>query len=331
MIELRDNVLHVGFPEVHPRATLQLSFPRTLRVPDDNQDYPLPAGLGRFPVHAVDDHAVPAHWREHGGVFLPMHQAEALWISFGRFSNYPMAIKVAAGKINAVTGAGWDNALHDEPQDYLVAPEQPWLDGFHATRDIVRQFVAIPLGQGVTAEEQLTGEATWGGLQIIAYPMRAEEYRRRFEMRVHEEVGDSRNYLALPAFCRKEAQMGLAPGGRIRQEIAQDPYGLDVWDTSVHSRCFVHLLNAEHYREVTGRAPPPTPVTAEAYKKAGIPWFDFYNDGPTLGGSAILAGLDSLAGKLIKQGKVPPDDAPIVVGQTIILAGQRNPVRDGVF
>lgn len=32
---------------------------------------------------------LPDHWRENGGVFLPMAQAEAMWISF--HSTYPFA------------------------------------------------------------------------------------------------------------------------------------------------------------------------------------------------------------------------------------------------
>ena len=47
MIELRDDTLCVSFPEVHEKAHCRIAFQRTLRVPDDNQDYPLPAGLGR--------------------------------------------------------------------------------------------------------------------------------------------------------------------------------------------------------------------------------------------------------------------------------------------
>ena len=41
-----------------------LQFMRTLRVPDDGKTYPLPAGLGRFPVHRVADYAdkVPPEW-----------------------------------------------------------------------------------------------------------------------------------------------------------------------------------------------------------------------------------------------------------------------------
>ena len=97
-----------------------------------------------------------------------------MWVSFD--ADYPMAVKVAAGKINGLTGKRWRNELTKRPQDYLVVPGQPWLDGFCVRKGMVRQFVAMPLGEGYTAEEQLTGAAEHGGLQIIAYPMKAEVY-----------------------------------------------------------------------------------------------------------------------------------------------------------
>ncbi|MFC1662401.1 hypothetical protein ACFL3S_13275 [Gemmatimonadota bacterium] len=84
MIELRDDALRFSFPEVHPKARLRVEFQRTLRIPDDGRNYPLPPGLGRFPLRHVDDHAdrVPNRWMRHGGVLLPMFQSEALWIQF---------------------------------------------------------------------------------------------------------------------------------------------------------------------------------------------------------------------------------------------------------
>ena len=137
MIELKDDELVFDFPEVHEEAVCRIVFQRTLRIPDDNREYPLPPGLGRFPMAHVEDHSarLPASWNERGGVLLPMYQAEALWLNFdcGRGfggGNYPFAVKIAAGKINAVTGDAWSNDLVKEPQDYIVVPDQPWLDGF---------------------------------------------------------------------------------------------------------------------------------------------------------------------------------------------------------
>ncbi|MEP7292304.1 MAG: hypothetical protein ABI835_11000, partial [Chloroflexota bacterium] len=45
-----------------------LNFQRTLRIPDDGKTYPLPPGLGNFPVRKVADYKerVPAEWVEHG-------------------------------------------------------------------------------------------------------------------------------------------------------------------------------------------------------------------------------------------------------------------------
>src|SRR4051812_22978043 len=111
MIELRNDALVFSFPEVHPEARLQIVFERTLRIPDNDKTYPLPPGLGAFPLRHVDDHAarVPESCLAHGGILMPMYQAEALWLWFhGNYlrehrTAYPFAIKVATGKIDAVT------------------------------------------------------------------------------------------------------------------------------------------------------------------------------------------------------------------------------------
>ncbi|NIM97041.1 MAG: hypothetical protein GTO24_02815 [candidate division Zixibacteria bacterium] len=57
MIELKDNALEFSFPDVHADARVVIDFQRTLRIPDDNNNYPLPPGLGRFPLRQVDDFA----------------------------------------------------------------------------------------------------------------------------------------------------------------------------------------------------------------------------------------------------------------------------------
>ena len=84
MIELKRDELLFTFPDVHPRARFGIHCQRTLRIPDDGRTYPLPPGLGRFPMVHVDDHAerVSPEWLQHGGVMLPMYQSEAMWILF---------------------------------------------------------------------------------------------------------------------------------------------------------------------------------------------------------------------------------------------------------
>ena len=123
MIEALQDQLVFSFPEVHPSATLRINFQRTLRIPDDGRDYPLPPGLGQFPLRHVDDFAsrVPPAWIEHGGVMLPMYQSEAMWLHFdgeyleSRDISYPFAVKIATGKINAVSGQGWKGGCNVTP------------------------------------------------------------------------------------------------------------------------------------------------------------------------------------------------------------------------
>jgi hypothetical protein len=83
MIELKGDKLVVQFPEVRQGAILTIDFQRTLRIPDDGQKYPLPPGLGSFPLRHIDDFAeqVPADWLNRGGILLPMWQSEALWLN----------------------------------------------------------------------------------------------------------------------------------------------------------------------------------------------------------------------------------------------------------
>src|SRR5687767_6478411 len=131
---------------------LTVSLQRTLRIPDDGRQYPLPPGLGAFPLRRVEDYAgrVPPRWRERGGVFIPVYQREALWLGFDGAEWKPNAVKVGVGGVNAVSGAPWDETLRQSPRDYIVCPQQPWLDGINAGRGFIRQFVAMPLGAGST-------------------------------------------------------------------------------------------------------------------------------------------------------------------------------------
>ncbi len=308
MVTITNDTLKFAFPELHPKAKCSIDFQRTLRIPDDNREYGLPPGLGSFPLLHVEDFptTTPEAWQQRGGVFLPMYQAEAVWLSFsGGFwgGSYPCAIKIAAGKINAVSGEPWDEELTTDRQDYITIPEQPWLDGFNIGEGLIRQFVAMPLGEGFTAEEQITGKAEFGGIQICVYPMKKEIYEKLFQQKDNPEYSDE-EHICFSMDCVSECSMGLAPGGLMRQEIYEDEYGIDVWDTEAMSRCFVHLANSEQYQAITGHAPPTKPPTAKQYTDAGMPWFDYYSaDSVALQGSKKLAQLDSVAANEIKLGK----------------------------
>ena len=248
-----------------------VSFQRTLRIPEDGQQYPLPPSLGPFNVHRVEDFAdrVPAKWRNQGAFFLPVYQREALWLGFGGEDWKPNAVKVAVGGVNAVSGTVWEEGLHSEQQDYLVCPDQPWLDGINAGANFVRQFVAAPLGAQRTIEAQITGKEETGGIQLTVY----EPKPGKFPDKPPEVAPAKMQYMAEAGM-----EMGLEAGGRIKQKIYEDPYGIDVWDQQNCETVYVYLVNSEQYRAITGLEPPSTPVSVETYAEYGLPWFALYDE-----------------------------------------------------
>ena len=140
----------------------------------------------------------------------------------------------------------------------------------------------------MTAEEQITGEAEHGGLQIIVYPMKPERY---LEIGQHGEKTELFACYDMPA-----PGMGLAPGGRMRQQLYDDPYGLDAWDLRNASRCFVSIANSKAWAAITRERPPTMPRTAEDYIRAGLPWFDYYDDAAKpLDGASRLKKLRSIS------------------------------------
>jgi hypothetical protein len=69
-------------------------------------------------------------------------------------SSAPFAIKVWIGGINAISGGrrvesqkeAYERTNVPQHQDYIVVPEQKWLDGGCVDSGLVRQFVATPVG-----------------------------------------------------------------------------------------------------------------------------------------------------------------------------------------
>lgn len=292
---------------------------KTLRVPDDGKTYPLPPGLGPFPVENLTHYngRIPPSWTELGGVMIPMHQSEAMWINFE--TEWPTALKIATGTVNAINGRSWVPGLTREPQGYVVLPEQPWLDGYCAAPGMVRQFVATRMGQGYSAEEQILGTVQ-GGLQLEAYPVKVESY---FEKKLREALprtaedllvdylpdkivplrGGNLIYCQSPADLLREA-MGLGAGGRIKQEIYEDQWEAEDWDLGRPSRTWVHLMDAAGWKGITGKSAPGKPLTAKQYTEHGFPWFDYYRDDMVaLDGSEVLSDLKPVVDPIAAGGK----------------------------
>ena len=116
--------------------------------------------------------------------------------------------------------------------------------------------------------------------------MKAELYEA-----LQAEQGEFSGHVVYSPTFAEEAPMGLAPGGRMTQDIYDDPYGLDAWDQRHGSRCFVSLLNTTQWMATTGEPPPIEPPTAQAYAAWRLPWFDYYGgDLQAVAGSQKLRG-----------------------------------------
>ncbi|KAF2801712.1 uncharacterized protein BDZ99DRAFT_455844 [Mytilinidion resinicola] len=178
--EITDNAVHLD--------DLQIAFKRTVRVPDNDNSSALPPGLGNFPLFEVRNYAksFPTNMTVKGGLFLPMYQREALWIRLR--SQRPYAVKIFVGGVNAVSGEPAVEspdtkrrrrnrvAQNISIQDYVVIPNQGWLDGICTEANRVRQFVAMPVGSGYSVEAQVTGQELIGGIQFEITPGKSTIY-----------------------------------------------------------------------------------------------------------------------------------------------------------
>ncbi|KAK2770577.1 hypothetical protein FQN53_005434 [Emmonsiellopsis sp. PD_33] len=139
-------------------GNLQVSFHRTIRVPAIDTPFHLPPYLGRFPLYSVRqfDQRLPEHItkRPCGYYVSPLT------------GNSPSESALVASMLYR----GWlqiTGPQHPvEKQDYIVTPDQLWIDGFATAPNTARQFVAATSENGYSVEAQLTSEEIVGGFQF---------------------------------------------------------------------------------------------------------------------------------------------------------------------
>lgn len=402
-VEITSTGFFLKFKEVSDDAKTHISINRTIRIPDNNGVSALPPGMGNFPIRKVEDFSkVPDRFKKYGGYFFPMYNSEAMFLGFSGGS-YPVALIIAAGGVNCVTGEKLNRELEKTPQNY-IAPGQPWLDGFSTGKDTISQFISMPLGSGTTVEEQVTGEAEFGGLQIIAYPMKKDVYDRAHSLRFDGSRGLSLNECVVAAaasssnlfgaglknfslgglsstvqynksdgsytsldcigvsttstassssqigkssgevlhatedyYCSNssinvassavlsfnaieapiDAQaMGLASGGKMRQQIHVDSNNIEDYDMDHPIYLYINLLNSEDWFKITGSPPPHKALTPQDYKQYNTPWFEHYRDIPTINPSEILSKVKSVEQILNEQGETLGDAA--VLSSTVV-------------
>lgn len=180
---------------------LSISFKRTVRVPDGQRKNKTPPALGTFPLYPVSKFrqtmpaslsypctvgATPILIQPNALLLRPSTEREAMWIHFS--ASRPFAVQIYVGGVNAVSGELRTDdqsktlrrltkmANKESIQDYIVAPEQLWLDGIADKQGSFRQIVAMPLGSGYSVEAQITGRDEVGGMQFMVVPSHPPPY-----------------------------------------------------------------------------------------------------------------------------------------------------------
>jgi len=321
-LELKDGKLTADFG---PRGRATIDLTQTLRVPMDGKDYPLPAGLQRIPMEATAGLKLPGDMAKKHGAVVPMYQNEGVYITLD--SNMPVMVRVYQGGVNTATGqvaSGPGMPISTTGQDGYIqqprsmGPDQRWIDGIkNSGANTVKQFVAAPLGHGMTTEEQVKGQKTdlQGGLQIEVIPLK-QEYIDKLGLQP-QEPARTRGMTRSIAPAR---EMGVAAGGNIKQRLIDiDPnrYPPDAWDVSAAKTTSLGIVNAESWKDISGKDPQRPPLTKEQYAAHKLPWFE-YNSGPAA--KAKETALDGV--KTIKQlqdealkgaGLPPIDEGTIVI------------------
>ncbi|MGC4960923.1 hypothetical protein [Gordonia sp. DT101] len=311
-----DSSLEFAFPDVHADARLSITVYRTLRVPDDKTTYGLPPGLGAFQLtSAANFRSREREWSRED-VLLPMWQAEAAWFSFTSSTRYPFLVRMSVGGINAVTGDDFTDEVDFTGEDYFEVPTQPWLDGFRVDDTTVRQFVAMPLGRGYTAAEQLSGvdDAT---LRIQVTPLRGEIWnarraaRRTPPRRVAKGSDDNGDFGDInPPLAAPGSAMGLGAGGSITQSIAVPIESKENWEIGAQRDATLRIINSTHWETLTGNLPHHAPPTITDYQNHGYPWFEWYDDSLARQGSSNLSELQTIKQIGEKSGEQPLPDNP---------------------
>ena len=130
----------------------------------------------------------------------------------------------------------------------------------------MRQLVAEPMGAGRTVEEQLSSAPPVGGLWIGVQPLRAAAWEAERSEREAVRSGEMLvSLFAAPNSSRTKSAMGLAPGGRIVQQILAAVRPASDW-SEVVAWARIELRSRLSWLEATGQAPPQRARCADPYR-----------------------------------------------------------------
>ncbi|GAB7366391.1 hypothetical protein MBLNU230_g8188t1 [Neophaeotheca triangularis] len=194
-------------------------------------------------------------------------------------------------------------------QDYIVTPDQDWIDGIAAENASVRQFVAMPLGTGHSVEAQLTSQEIVGGNQIEVIPAKEcrDNVARHVRINPHS-LPPGYVQIFVKTLSGKTITLNAALSETIdqlsscaRSRTGTPPPPHITWDIDNQIAFHVQIANAAACRRVLGFAPPETPITQQTHARHGLPYFDLHDEKPS-GVPGEFGGVESV-NALDKQGE----------------------------
>jgi hypothetical protein len=235
---------------------------------------------------------------------FPMYRSEAMWVGF-RSHHVPTAITMTASGVNVLTGDVVTDIdkmqLIADPQNYMVTPPQPWLDGIKHADGKVRQFVAVSFDSGKSLGQQVAGIKD-DTIKMVFYPSKhPDKYERpRSFMRSMTSMTYSSSVMSFESIdnapvAGASMSMGIGAGGEIDQKVYPDPHGINEWDLEKPTKITLRVVNALMWEALTGKKPPYPPPTANNYRYHNYPWFDLYEERMSdIKPSDVLAAIKSV-------------------------------------
>jgi hypothetical protein len=171
-----------------------------------------------------------------------------MWIRFESDNQY--AIKIYVGGVNAISGEpavenmatrlrrhrlGTQGAIL---QDYVVTPNQRWIDGIATSPGVVRQFIATPSGSSHSVEAQITGEDAVAGIQ--------------FEITKRKRVDNKKVYIEYPRGTKTPILVDLEMATfQNLQELIREQMGVDIMDQFLIITQFEWWKGEKDWQDVT--------------------------------------------------------------------------------
>ncbi|RYP63531.1 hypothetical protein DL771_009227 [Monosporascus sp. 5C6A] len=104
-------------------------------------------------------------------------------------------------------------------------------------------------------------------------------HRQQFDLPDDFCLADKDLTLELKIRPQERVALGVGAGGNIIQEIVEDKSDPGIWDVGSSKILYVHIVNSQDFRAITGLPPPETPISRETYSDLRLPYDKAWGEG----------------------------------------------------